>query len=154
MDELNAFKELGLNKHLEIAGYVFLASFIIKMLYEAHVQQFITDIKTLISKLTGRVSEAFKPSLYELLPVHAKKMLDFTDAAWSYTTAIFSISYFILFLFISKYLNWSEFTSTQYVLYFGFLVLFLVLFMAASAHGTKAVKRYIELKANRVRADY
>ncbi len=75
MVEIKLLKELGLDEHLRVAGYALLFSFIVKTLYESHIQQLFSDTKRIFECLTGKISETFKPSLYEILPDKGKRFL-------------------------------------------------------------------------------
>lgn len=142
MEEMKLLKELGLDEHLHIVGYVFLLSFIVKTLYESHVQKFISDITILFSRVAGKMSETFSPSLYEILPDKGKKFFDFIEAIWSYFVTIISLTYFVYFVILSKHIEWSGFNLEKGTLYFGALIVFLALSLASVANGNQAVQRF------------
>ncbi len=142
MEEIKLLKEFGLDEHLHIVGYVLLFSFIVKALYKSHIQQFLSDIKSIFSRVTGKISETFEPSLYEILPDRGKKIFDFIEAIWSYFVTMISLAYFVAFVVLSRHIEWSEFSLEKGILYFGCLVVFLTLSIASVANGNKAVQRY------------
>jgi hypothetical protein len=142
MEEIKLFKELGLDGHLHVAAYVLLFSFIVKTLYTNHIQQFLSDIRGLISRITGRAREAMSPSLYDILPERGRRVCDFIEALWSYIVTVVSIIYLTIFVLLSKYIDWSAFNYEKSILYFVTLIVFLTLVFASMASGNRAVQRF------------
>ena len=141
MEEIKLLKELGLDEHLRVAGYALLFSFIVKTLYESHIQQLFSDTKRIFERLTGKISETFKPSLYEILPDKGQKVFDIIEAIWNYFVSIVALVYFVVFIILSKYIDWSNFDIEKGIIYFGSLIVFLTLSLASVANGNKAVLR-------------
>ncbi|SBS31406.1 hypothetical protein MSP8887_01508 [Marinomonas spartinae] len=142
MEEIKLFKELGLDGHLHVAAYVLLFSFIVKTLYTNHIQQFLSDITGLISRIMGRVREAMSPSLYDILPERGKRFCDFIEVLWSYIVTVVAAIYFVIFVMLSKYIDWSTFNFEKGVLYFGTLIVFLSLVFASMASGNRAIQSF------------
>ena len=141
MEEIKLLKELGLDEHLHIAGYVLLFSFIVKTLYESHIQRLFSDIKIIVARATGKLSQALKPNLYEILPAKGKVAFDFIEAIWSYLVSIVALTYLVAFILLSKYIDWSGFNIEKGILYFSSLIIFLALSLASVANGNRAIQR-------------
>ena len=142
MEEIKLLKELGLDEHLHILGYVIIFSFIVKTLYKSHIQQLINDMRDVISSLSGKISESLRPSLYDILPEKAKRAFDIIEAIWSYLVSVVSTIYLVLFIILSKFIQWNSFDLNKGILYFGTLIIFFVCAMASVSNGNKAVQRY------------
>ena len=137
MDELSILKELELNSHIEIAGSILLFSFLVKVLYQDHIQKFLKDIRSYLSNKKAKQAEV--PSIYEMLPPNIQRKFDYIEIVWSYSVAVICLLYFLALLVMSNDTNLFKLPLLNITLYFSFVFLILIICFSAVKNGNKVV---------------
>ncbi|WP_444884512.1 hypothetical protein [Microbulbifer sp. PSTR4-B] len=142
MEEVKFLKELGFGYQMEMVGAVLLFSFIVKVLYQSHVQRLLKDISNAITKrkkerkLKNRV-----PSVYELMSPKFRRIFDYVELTWSYAVSLACLLYFFALLLLAEKLFVNFELNSRFFLYLGALAVLLILTFLAVKNGNKLVHK-------------
>lgn len=139
MDEINLLEQLGFGYQVEIVGAVLLFSFIVKILYQSHIQRFIKDISNILSKRRKKKLENRIPSTYELMPPRFRRVFDYVELTWSYAVGLICLLYFLSLLLLAEMLFVSFELNANLFLYLGTLSVLLIVTFSAVKNGNKVM---------------
>lgn len=139
MEELKYIEQLGIKGHVEIASTVVLVSFVIRMLYQDHIQRFLRDIRLFLrgtlQVMVGRPS----PSLYSQLPTCAQIVFDLVEMVWSYSACVFALIHFTGLLVFANSLGIFKLPVINIAGYLGLALIFLYVALSALNNGNRAL---------------
>ncbi len=146
MNEISLLKEIGLSTHLDLVGYALVISFIVKVLYQDHMQRFLSDVFTFISKISKNKNSTKTPSLYEMLPKGGQRIFDYIEITWSYLVAIFCILFVAALIIMAADLKLFLLPMPNILLYSGLVFVLISTAFISTKNGNKVLYGYINQK--------
>lgn len=139
MKEIKILKELNLNLQLQIVGWMLVVSFGIKLIQKDHFRRFWYGTLKKMKKLNRAISKAFRPCLYEILPPRAQRLFDIIGIISSYFGSLIFFFYGVIFLYLSKYIDFSIIPLHKIALYGVITTFFFVNFLLLEVNGNKLI---------------